>query len=207
MLGGPLWANIRTATLDEALRNTKEHCLYVGGTAYNFLNVFKSAPSNARPDKSLSESGLHCMECSSEILTNASFAILSSRLVFWLWHVEGDGFHVSRNFIERTPFGSSSFSDSQLSELARLGADLWRDLQDHQVVSVNKGKTSFAFRPLACELLRNQIDAVLIKAADLPKSFEGHLRSFVRQTVVVDETDERREHAMEFFVREVSNVY
>jgi len=100
------------------------------------------------------------------------------------------------------PFGSGSFSDSQLDGLRQLGADLWRDLQAHQVVSVNKGKTSFAFRPLACEALRDRIDTILIQAAGLPKSFEEHLRSFVRRVVVVDETDGRRERAMEYFVRE-----
>jgi len=201
-LGNPLWTAITTSTTEDALNPVKQNCFFVGGTAYNFLNVFRSLSTSGGPNALLSESGLHRIECSSRFLADAAFSVLSSRLAFWLWHVEGDGFHVSKNFIQHMPFGSGSFSDSQLDGLRQLGADLWRDLQAHQVVSVNKGKTSFAFRPLACEALRDRIDTILIQAAGLPKSFEEHLRSFVRRVVVVDETDGRRERAMEYFVRE-----
>jgi hypothetical protein len=122
--------------------------------------------------------------------------------VFWLWHVEGDGFHVSRGLLESLPFGMNSFTDAQLAALSRLGGDLWQELQQHQIVSVNKGKTTFAFRPLACEDLRDDIDSILVKAAGLPDAFRDTLRSFVTDVVVVDKTDLRRNHAMEFFVRE-----
>jgi len=206
-LGGPLWTAITTSRTEEALNPAELNRLFVGGTAYNFLNVFRSLSASSRPDSLLSESGLHCIECPSGQIAEVAFSVLSSRLAFWLWHVEGDGFHVSRNFIERFPFGSGCFSDAQIDELRQLGADLWRDLQAHQIVSVNKGKTSFAFRPLACEGLRDRIARILIQAAGLPKSFEDDLRSFVRQVVVVDETDGRRERAMEFFIREDTNDY
>lgn len=207
VLGDPLWSGITTASLEDAASGQKANLFYIGGTAYNFLNVFRQPPEAARSTKSLSESGLHSVQCPSEQLSHAAFALFSSRLAFWLWHVEGDGFHVPRMFLERVPFGASSFSDGQLRDLAALGQRLWNDLQEHQVVSVNKGKTSFAFRPLACEAVRDEIDEILVTSAGLPRSFTETLRSFVRQTVVVDETDLRREKAMEFFVREVANAY
>lgn len=200
--GEPLWNKICKAALSETAHRTKPYCVYVAGTAYNFLNVFRALTADNAAQKSLSESGVHCVECSSDRLAKAAFAVLSSRLVFWLWHVEGDGFHVSRSLLEKIPFGANSFTEAQLSALSRLGGDLWQDLQQHQIVSVNKGKTTFAFRPLACENLRDEIDSILMKAADLPSSFQDALRSFIRDVVVVDKTDLRRNHAMEFFVRE-----
>lgn len=200
--GEPLWNKIRKAALSETSHRTTPYCVYVAGTAYNFLNVFRALTASNAAEKSLSESGVHCVECSSDGLAKAAFAVLSSRLVFWLWHVEGDGFHVSRGLLEKIPFGVNSFTEAQLAALSRLGADLWQDLQQHQIVSVNKGKTTFAFRPLACEGLRDEIDSILIEAAGLPSSFQDVLRSFIRDVVVVDKTDLRRNHAMEFFVRE-----
>ena len=53
----------------------------------------------------------------------------------------------------------------------------------------NKGKQTVAYRPLACERERDAIDEVLIDVAKLPKRFQQALKSFVKVTVVVDETD------------------
>lgn len=200
--GEPLWAKICKAALSETADRNRSSRVYVAGTAYNFLNVFRSLSTDNAAHNSLSESGVHCVECASEKLAKVTFAILSSRLVFWLWHVEGDGFHVSRGLLEKVPFGMNSFTEAQLSALGQLGESLWQDLQQHQIVSVNKGKTTFAFRPLACEALRDEIDSILIKAAGLPVSFQSTLRLFVKDVVVIDKTDLRRNHAMEFFVRE-----
>lgn len=200
--GEPLWDRIRKAALSETAHRTAPYRVFVAGTAYNFLNVFRALSPDKAAQSSLSESGLHCVECSTDRLAKAAFALLSSRLVFWLWHVEGDGFHVSRGLLESLPFGMNSFTDAQLAALSRLGGDLWQELQQHQIVSVNKGKTTFAFRPLACEDLRDDIDSILLKAAGLPDAFRDTLRAFVTDVVVVDKTDLRRNHAMEFFVRE-----
>ena len=48
------------------------------------------------------------------------FAILSSRLTYWLWHVEGDGFHVGAWFVKQLPFGRTSFTTDQTRAFRRV---------------------------------------------------------------------------------------
>jgi hypothetical protein len=76
---------------------------------------------------------------------------------------------------------------------------LWAALQSHRIVSVNKGKQTVAYRPLACERERDAIDEILIDTAKLPKRFSQALRSFVKDAVVVDDTDARRTHLKSLF--------
>jgi hypothetical protein len=172
--------------------------VFVASTAYNFLNVFRSFTLDSAKYP-LSENTVHCLEFGREDYARIAFAILSSRLTYWLWHVEGDGFHVGRWFIQHLPFGRGTFTADQAAALERLGAQLWESLQDHRIVSINKGRQTVAFRPLACEKERDAIDQILIDAALLPKRFQQTLKSFVIDAVIVDETDSRRSHLTTLF--------
>jgi hypothetical protein len=83
--------------------------------------------------------------------------------------------------------------------LAALGASLWAQVQQHRIVSVNGGKQTIAFRPLALNQGRDAIDKILIEAAGLPSTFAEELSGFVLHTVVVDRTDKRRQHLQAYF--------
>jgi N-6 DNA Methylase len=164
----------------------------VGGTAYNFLNVFRPQDEVLGDGQPLTSSSFICLEFSQERLACLVLAVLSSRLTYWLWRVKGDGFHVSKSFIEDVPFGPFSFTEEQAERLSRHGANLWTALQEHRILSVNGGKWSVAYRPLAVETEREKIDRIIVTAAGLPESFVGFLGEFVRRTVVVDELDQGR---------------
>jgi methylase of polypeptide subunit release factors len=179
----------------EAMRSENAPKVFVGGTAYNFLNVYR--PIKLRPDESgylLSRNPVHCLRFKSQADASAAFAILSSRLVFWLWHVLGDGFHVTSGLFKAIPFAKKSFSQEQFDSLSRLGDLLWEKLQNHRFMSVNHDRLTIGFRPLACHEERNGIDAILVKAAKLNKRVATELRQFVHENTVVDLTDEQRNH-------------
>ena len=74
-----------------------------------------------------------------------------------------------------------------------------RVLQAQRIVSVNKRKQTVAYRPLASERERDAIDEILIDAAKLPKRFNQTLRFFVKDAVVIDDTDARRSHLKSLF--------
>lgn len=169
--------------------------VFVGGTAYNFINVYQDAdlPDEARLF-SMSESPVHCLEFSSKADADASLAILSSRIVFWLWHVLGDGFHVSSRLFHAIPFCRRSFSASEFSDLEALGRGLWRRLQENQYASLNGGRTTFGYRPLRCGSELDAIDTLLGSVSGLSRDFLSELRTFVYSNAVVDETDESRAH-------------
>ena len=173
--------------------------VFVASTAYNFLNVFRSITPDPDLPYPLTENPVHCLEFAREETAELAFAILSSSLTFWLWHAEGDGFHVGACFIQGLPFGRSSFAPTKAEILRQAGRTLWHALQPNRIVSVNRGKQTIAYRPLACERERGAIDDVLLEAAQLPKSFKCSLREFVKSTVIVDKADRRRDRLKSLF--------
>ena len=187
----------RTCRPHEATLAAEQPRVFVASTAYNFLNVFHAIHVEGKHP--LSENTIHCMEFANQRHAEMAFAILSSRLTYWLWQVEGDGFHVGAGFIHRLPFGRVSFDTEQAKALEAAGRNLWAGLQPHRIISLNKGKQTVAYRPLTLEKERDAIDDVLVTAAKLPKRFKQMLRSFVIDAVVVDDTDTRRRHMRSLF--------
>jgi len=196
---------IGTCEVAEALSGEESPKIFVGGTAYNFLNIYR--PVCLLPDEygiPLSESPVHCLEFNTEAEARAAFAILSSRLTFWLWHVLGDGFHVAAWLYKSIPFGKMSFAKDEFDSLSLLGDALWRKLQNHRFTSLNGGRQTVGFRPLACNEERDAIDMILAKAAGLNETFTTELRSFVQNNAVVDSTDERRKHMRKHFAEHLT---
>lgn len=92
---------------------TDDRMVFVGPTAYNFLNVFLRPPPDVLDEGvTLSEHPLHAIRCASAENALVVFGVLTSHLAYWWWHTHGDGFHVSRRFISEFPFG---IADSQSS--------------------------------------------------------------------------------------------
>ena len=170
----------------------RENCVFVSGTAYNFLNVFRAHRSLPPPRAPWSSSTVLALSFATEGGAARAFAMLGSRVAFWLWHVTGDGFHVTRAFVMNLPFSDKLFNESERGHLTRLGTRLWDEVQAQQVVSVNGGRQTVAYRPHASERLRDEIDALLLGALDAEPSFIGYLRAFTRSVVAVDESDETR---------------
>lgn len=174
--------------------------VFVGSTAYNFLNIYRCLAVNKEHIPVLSTNTVLCIELRDEALANVVFAILSSRLMFWLWHVRCDGFHVPQWFIEEIPFGRDILENAECcNELRTAGADLWQRVQGDRVVSINAGRVSYAYRPLAFGSALDSIDNALIQIAGLEEQFTDVLRSFVRSTVVIDETNGKRGRMRQFF--------
>lgn len=190
---------IGKCTLEIALKQEHSNFIYVGGTAYNFLNVFRKFSIDVESEIPLSESSIHCLEFTTEKDASAAFAILSSRLVFWLWHTQSDGFHVPSWFIRDLPFQAENFSEEQMVRLSALGACLWSKVQAHRFSSINGGKLTYTFRPLPCNEERDQIDSILVRAFGLPSEFAFDLKEFVRKIVVIDESDNKRKHLKNYF--------
>lgn len=191
---------IGKCSLNLSLEQKRSGFVYVGGTAYNFLNVFRGLPTDLRCELPLSESSIHCLEFMTEKEASIAFAFLSSRLVFWLWHVQSDGFHVSGQFIKNLPFQAENLTTTQLSRLNELGERLWTKVQTYRFSNVNKGKLTYTFRPLACNEERNEIDSIFVEASGVPSGFVSDLQEFVRNIVVIDEFDTKRKYLNKYFI-------
>ena len=176
---------------DTASRD-RANCVFVSSTAYNFLNTFRAHRSLPPLRAPWSSSTVLALSFANEGEAARAFAILSSRVAFWLWHVTGDGFHVTRAFVMSLPFSDKLFSKTGRDVLTRLGTRLWDEIQTQQVISVNGGRQTVAYRPHASESLRDEIDASLLEALDVVPSFIEYLRAFTRSVVAVDESDSTR---------------
>ena len=177
---------------EEAARGHQGNPVFVSGTAYNFLNVFRPHRSLPPCRAPWSTSKVLVLHFATEGEAARAFAILSSRVAYWLWHVTEDGFHVTRAFILGLPFSDRLFDETQRGALARIGDRLWDDIQADQIVSVNGGRQTIAYRPHASANLRDETDALLLRALGAAPSFIDSLRSFTRNAIAVDEGDKRR---------------
>ena len=160
-----------------------DHTLFVGPTAYNFLNVFmKPDIGMALEVNALSEHALHAVKCSSRKDAFTVFAILSSHLAYWWWHTHGDGFHVSRRFLAELPFGLEILSPIE-DMLADRGEHLWLSIKKRPIISLNRGRTSLAYSPRGYDDVRRDIDQMLARLVGLKETFVDELQQFTARTV------------------------
>ena len=161
-------------------RNT----VFVGSTAYNFLNVFFRPPAGLLPSSALlTTNTIHDLRCASTRDAYAVFALLSSGVTFWLWHVLADGFHVSRAFLEGLPLGPTLFNADTIVSLSDAGNTLWKDVQAHPVSSLNRGRASLSFPASRLRDQQRGIDTIIVEAAGLPSGFLPELDHFIASVV------------------------
>lgn len=168
-------------------RSDERCCVALAPTAYNFLGVIRE-PSLALRDGHNSQNGLHLMQLNSGHQASAAYAVLSSRLAFWTWHVTGDGFHVTAALMRRLPAPPKGSSAN--FRLAELGEELWREAQTQTSRSTNRGRTSVTYPTWACADLLDEIDSELERYIGM--QFGARLAEWHEELVVVDVESERR---------------
>ena len=175
--------NLRRMPLAGVLKKAG-HTVFAGATAYNFLNVFLSPPPGVLGSaSSLSEHPLHAMDFSTREDAASAFALLSSHLAFWWWHVTQDGFHVTRRFLGSLPFGSDALRGTAGAALAECGERLWSLIRADPIVSLNRGRLSLAYSPNGFDEVRREIDHVLADIAGLGPAFVMELQQFTAHTI------------------------
>ena len=193
-------ASVQSCQPSETVTNSSKPRVFVAGTAYNFLGVFRphrSLPTQRAP---WSSSNVLALEFAGEDEAARAFAYLGSRVAYWLWHVTEDGFHVSRSFVLNLPLADTICDEIQKKTLADCGVRLWNDVQTQQVLSVNGGRQTISYRPYASDHLRDEIDSLLLEALGVAPSFAEYLQCFTRATATVGGHNKRRRLASKFIV-------
>lgn len=157
-------------------------------TAYNFLGVIRD-PYRAVTEGHNSQNGYAILTFASEKHASAAYAVLSSRVAFWLWHVTGDGFHVTGSLCRRMPV-PADVSARNLDRLADLGDRLWKCALQDPLVSSNRGRTTVAYPAWAHADLTDEIDAAVGSLIGLECA--ERLSDWHERLVVVDVDSERR---------------
>jgi len=165
--------------------------VYMAGTAYNWLNVYRDGPAITDGVDNPSESSVLELTFKDPAAADAAYALLTSRLVYWLWRVEGDAFHVSSSWVRRIPIALSDLGASDVSELANSGSQLWAAVSTRPITSVNGGRTTVSYSPYSQQKLLSAIDARLINAAGLPHRLGLELTEMISHlTTAGRESDE-----------------
>ena len=154
--------------------------VFVAGTAYNWLNVYRTGGAVTRGVEKPTASPLTALTAASDSHADAVFALLSSRVAYWLWRVETDVFHVPAGWLRTLPLSPSVFDERRLETLAELGRALWASIREHPVRSLNGGTTTVSYCPHSAPGLLDAIDAEIIDRYGLPESFGDEVAMFVR---------------------------
>ena len=116
----------------------------VGTTAYNRLVVYRDDRGDVAH-----VSGTR-YAAASQLQADWAYAVLISTLTYWLWRVDGDGFHVPSRWLRDLPYAwQGSALDQQLSE---LGRQAWTEAQLHAVAAVNRGRRTVTYATVDTEL-------------------------------------------------------
>jgi hypothetical protein len=160
--------------------------VFVAGTAYNFLNVFRNYPDQLSWRGTLSASGINRLRCSTVDEADVVTAILSSRMAYWLWHVECDGFHVPAWFLAELPLLNIRVPKRLANQLADLGRSAWAGLQRDMICSANRDRLTFAFRPTEISDVRSAIDTLIADLIGADPDTAVMLQDFERRVVSID---------------------
>jgi hypothetical protein len=162
--------------------NLNDSCIFFRSTAYNWLPIFRNLPMTSSSIRSTS-SKFNCLEFLSPVDADFGFAVTSSRVAYWLWRTEGDGFHLNKNFLTRLPFHPSAFSEASIQKLCCLSHVLWEKLQLHPIEKFNAGILAISYSPYDCTAIINEIDKLLIETYNIPNEFLIALQQFVAETI------------------------
>ncbi len=175
------------ASVTRSVGDEQSDVLALAPTAYNFLGVLRD-PYRAATDGHDSQNSFSILHFASEQQASAAYALLSSRLAFWIWHVTGDGFHVTSTVHRRVPVPSEEAEG--LERLADLGDRLWKAALQGPVVSTNRGRTTVAYPTSSHPDLIDEIDAEVGEFIGV--DYARRLAAWHEKLVVVDPDSERR---------------
>ncbi|HBI01048.1 MAG TPA: hypothetical protein DDY18_05430, partial [Flavobacterium sp.] len=184
---GSIWKTVSPNVLSNLDVNASP--VYYYNVAYNWISCFRKIPADKDGNLVLTNS-LRAVVCRNERESDFLFAVLTSRLVYWLWRVEGDGFHVTQSFLNRIPIHPSQFHQRALKRLSNLSDMLWNDLLKNSIISINSGKKTINYSPKNSSSLIDQIDEEIIASLNIPREFGEYLRDYVQENIIVGRQDE-----------------
>jgi hypothetical protein len=192
---------IGKVSLDDALASDSpidRRTVLVSSTAYNFINCFFVDGLPSSPARPYSSSPVASLIFADENDAYAGYSLLSSRLCFWLWHVEGDGFHMTNDFIRRLSLWSALRCESLKTRLSEYGKLLWRAACGTAVGTVNGGKQTYSFHPGYEHPIALETERLILEHLSLGKEFSRSLDDFIQATVSIDGKRRMRRSELEF---------
>jgi hypothetical protein len=119
------------------------------------------------------------------------YAVLNSRITYWLWRVWSDGFHLTNQFVHSLPFGKKFFDKIDKHQFERLGIQLWEKVKSEVIISKNAGIISQSFCPLSGTLLLDEIDKMIADYFELPIETSRYLKDYISELIIAGRNEEK----------------
>ncbi len=155
-------------------------------TAYNWLPI----ELNIADDQSQLQGKIRWGTKSKYYSAPAIYAVLNSRLTYWLWRVFSDGFHLTNQFIYNLPFGKQFVENIDELKLSKLGLKLWNEAKEEPILTKNAGIESISYCPLRSVDVLNEIDQIVLGFFGFSSKTENYLKTFIHQLIVAGREDE-----------------
>lgn len=162
--------------------------LAIGGTAYNFINVFhlEDVSTHATTSAQLSTSPIIFIKFRSSDACHAAYSMLSSRLAFWLWRVEGDGFHLTSDFVRKLPLWKILNDKESMELLADYGKELRAWSGRELITSLNSGKETYSFQCTFEHSAALEVEEHLLRTLLGKCNFSLELDRILHATISID---------------------
>lgn len=147
----------------------------VGSTAYNHLAVFRDGGPIADRVSGNYFAALDATQA------DWGYAILSSTVVYWLWRIDGDGFHVPLSWVLSLPFSwLGTGLDQQLAGLGRLA---WEEAVEQPVLALNRGRATVSYRAASRHV--DEIDREVLRRCGLDPGLAVRLQAIRLEAIEV----------------------
>jgi hypothetical protein len=178
-----------SGTINEFLKVSQiKPQIFTKQTAYNWLPIELSVDSEEDQIQKLNKVGWEITD--KGLSSYAVYAVLSSRITYWLWRVWSDGFHLTNQFICNLPFGLPFFKEIDKEKLSELGNQLWSKSKEEQITTRNAGIESTVYCSLKHNELLDQIDEIVLTFFDLPNSSTEYFKEFINKLIVAGREEE-----------------
>lgn len=166
--------------------------IYIGQTSYNWLSIYRSNPYPTNDDGD-SYSTLIPISFKTENEANIVYGILSSRIVYWLWRVECDGFHLNKSFIKKVPISVNDLSSIQKNIIGENAIRLWETIIKKPIISNNSGVKSITYCPYDSETNIIEIDKTLLELLGFTHERYKYFKCFTQSLMIAGREDEMRQ--------------
>lgn len=174
-------------------RSDSDYHLIINGTAYNWLCAYDHIPpstdENGRPYMSGTTRIYHLPDKESR---DFCVAMISNRIAYWFWSVIGDGFHFNSSFLVDFKVGKDTFTESQYSELCRLGRKYSEQIKKHPMVSHNAEKKIVNYSHWEAMNTVRRIEKIIIDSLNISDDFASHIDEWYFNQVHCNRDNEKR---------------
>ena len=180
-------------TINQVISNNSydvQYNLYAGKTSYNWLSIYPQNPNISLNDAQ-KHSTFNTISLANEDELFLLFGLVSSRLSYWLWRVECDGFHLPKKLIKKLQNYSHRLDSVEKNIISKNAALLWNEMRKKPIQSNNSGVTSISYCPYYAEEHLNVIDIVILKNLGFPQEYQVYFKEYIDELIIAGRYEER----------------